>query len=180
MVPLRKFRKVSTPQSRLNYPVSALVRYRVYFFRLTTSLVFVIWDRTYTTLVLLLVLFDYAHHDQVPLDQVTSKITLDIFDGVLEPIWEDVKHWLSEVDDYVKGDKDAFGKLYLETMHKRDHFDELYHEHGPVEFTAARMDYLLDRDAGYQKISERTGMPLEAIPAIVETHKGKSWKEKYG
>ena len=125
-------------------------------------------------------LIDYEHHDQVPVDQVTSKITVDIFDGVLEPIWDDVKHWLSEVDDHVKGDKSAFDQLYLETMHKRDRFDKLYHEHGPVEFTAARMDYLLDHDSGYQKIAERTGMPLEAIPAIVETHKGKSWKEKYG
>ena len=116
----------------------------------------------------------------MPVDQVTSKITVDIFDGVLEPIWDDVQHWLSEVDDHVKGDKSAFDKLYLETMHKRDHFDKLYHEHGPVEFTAARMDYLLDRDSGYQKIAERTGMPLEAIPAIVETHKSRSWKEKYG
>ena len=125
-------------------------------------------------------LIDYEHHDQVPVDQVTNKITVDIFDGVLEPIWDNVKHWLTEVDDHVKGDKGAFDQLYLETMHKSDHFNSLYHEHGPVEFTAARMDYLLDHDTGYQKIAERTGMPLEAIPAIVETHKGKSWKEKYG
>lgn len=125
-------------------------------------------------------LIDYANHDQVPLDQVTSKITVNICDGVLEPIWDDVKHWLKEVDDYVKGNKDAFDILYLATMHKSNYFKRLYHENGPVEFTAARMDYLLDRDSGYQKIAERTGMPLEAIPAIVEAHKGKSWKEKYG
>ena len=125
-------------------------------------------------------LIDFVHHDKVPFNQVTSKVTVDIFDGVLEPIWDDVEHWLKEVADHIKSNKAAFDELYLETMHKRDHFNQLYHEHGPVEFTAARMDYLLDRDSGNQKIAERTGMPLEAIPAIVETHKGKSWKEKYG
>ena len=47
-------------------------------------------------------------------------------------------------------------------------FDEMYHMNGPIEYSPRRMQWLLDHGKGQDVISQRTGMPLEAISALIK------------
>jgi len=60
---------------------------------------------------------------------------------------------------------------YQTTKVKLEAIDDLYHGHGPVEYNPRRMQWLLDHGKGHDVMSERTGMPIEAIPSLIKAHK---------
>jgi len=47
-------------------------------------------------------------------------------------------------------------------------FEEIYFTKGPVEYTQSKLDWMVDKNKSHEEIAERTGLPVEAIGALVK------------
>ena len=104
------------------------------------------------------------------LDEVLEHLDYAFESEVLQPLMPLPKIWSEELLNLCHSEKDL--KIHREILVEQiTVFDEMYHMNGPIEYTPRRMQWLLDHGKGHDVISERTGMPIEAISALIKAHK---------